>query len=149
VVPVDGGAVEEPPAPARPLAPDGPSPPAPEALLAGAAAVPRAGPDGAGVGLAGLSRGVAGPGARGCAAFSDVLHGTRRKRLRGRSLPNQLATEGPTRSARTRVTPTPSAMRNQRTLKMLGWRRMRCDTSGLTRLMLEFPKYDRMLAGQC
>ena len=39
--------------------------------------------------------------------------------------------------------------RNQSTLKMLGWRRMRCDTSDLTRLIREFPKYDRMLAGQC
>ena len=79
-VTVDGGAVEEPPAPA---------------------AVPRVGPGDAGLGLVRLGRGVTGSGARGCAVFSGVLHGTRRKRLLGRSLPNQVATKGPTRSART------------------------------------------------
>ena len=145
---VDGGAAEEPRAPTRPLVSDCPSTCAP-GTLPGAAAVPRAGPDDARPGLVRLGCAGTGSGARGCAVFSDVLHGKRRKRLRGRSLPNQLATEGPTRSARTRATPTPSAMRNQRALKMLGGRRIRCDTFDLTRLILEFPKYNRMLAGQC
>jgi hypothetical protein len=102
---------------------------------------------GGGEALGGLGGALASGAAR--AVFSEAPHGTRRNRLRGRSPPNQLATEGPTKSARTRATPTPSAIRNHRTLKMLGWRRIRCDTSDFTRLMLEFPKYDTMLAGQC
>jgi hypothetical protein len=75
-------------------------------------------------------------------------HGARRNRLRGKSPPNHPATHGPTRSASTTITPAPRHSRNQPALKMLGWRRMRCDTSDLTRLILEFPKYDRILDGQ-
>jgi hypothetical protein len=149
---IDGGVfagdvADGPTAAAWPLGPDG--------LSAGAvvdwpvaAAIPRAGPvaDDWGARLERL--GVGGT-VWGCAVLAGALHGTRRNKLRGRSLPNQPATDGPTRSTITRAMPTPNAMRNQRTLKMLGCRRIRCDTSDLTRLMLEFPKYDRMLAGQC
>jgi hypothetical protein len=108
--------------------------------------------DAVGAAVLRLGRELTGSGARDCAVFSDfsgALQGARRNRLRGRSPPNQPATEGPIKSASTRATPTPSAIRNQRTPKMLGCRRMRCDTSDLTRLMLEFPKYGEMLAGQC
>jgi hypothetical protein len=115
-------------------------------------AVPRAGlgADAAGGGELGvLSRGVTGSGGRDWTVLVDLLHGTKDDRLRGNSPPNQLATEGPTSSPRTSRRPTPSAIRNHRALKMLGRRRMRCDTSDLTRLILEFPKYGRMLASQC
>jgi hypothetical protein len=117
-----------------PLIPDCASPAGAGALPA-APAVPRVvldaacpGPNGDGTGLVRLGREVTGSDARDCAVFSDFSgapHGARRNRLRGRSLPNQPATEGPIKSASTRATPTPSAIRNQRTLKMLGWRRMR------------------------
>jgi hypothetical protein len=100
-------------------------------------------------GLERLGRDAFGSGERACAVFSEPLHGANRKRLRGRSPPSQFASDGPTKSATASAMPVPNAMRNHRTLKMLGWRRIRCDTSGLTRLILEFPKYDRMLAGQC
>jgi hypothetical protein len=97
-----------------------------------------------------LSRGVTGSGGReGWTVLLEPAHGAKEKRPRGRSLPNQPATDGPTSRRRTSAMPTPSAMRTQRTLKMLGRRRMRCDTSDLTRLILEFPKYGRMLASQC
>ncbi|HEY7602233.1 MAG TPA: hypothetical protein VIB60_06995 [Methylomirabilota bacterium] len=115
-----------------------------------AAAVPRVpaepADDAAGLEAPGFSRM---PGGRDGGAFSAVLHGARRNRLRGRSLPNHPAIHGPTRSASTSATPTPRHTRNHRALKMLGWRRTRCDTSDLMRLILEFPKYDRILAGQC
>jgi len=100
-------------------------------------------------GLERLGRVIVGSDGRACAVFSGPPQGASRNRLFGRSPPNHPATEGPTKSAMARTTPAPSAMRNHRTLKMLGWRRIRCETSGLTRLILEFPKYDRMLAGQC
>jgi hypothetical protein len=113
-------------------------------------AVPR-GAAGVGDDATGLAgRGFSAPGdGRGDGAFSAVLHGARRNRLRGRSLPNHPATHGPTSSASTSATPAPRNTRNQRAAKMLGWRRTRCDTSDLMRLMLEFPKYYRILAGQC
>jgi hypothetical protein len=113
-------------------------------------AVPR-GAAGIGDGVTGLAgRGFsATAGGRGGGAFSAVLHGARRNRLRGRSLPNHPAIHGPTRSASTSATPTPRNTRNHRAAKMLGWRRTRCDTSDLMRLMLDFPKYYRILDGQC
>jgi hypothetical protein len=117
-------------------------PVAPELPVAGRGALV----DGAGA-LGVLSRGVTGSGGRdGWTVLLGPPHGTKEKRLRGRSLPNHPTTDGPTSRTRTSATPTPSAMRTQRTLKMLGRRRMRCDTSDLTRLILEFPKYGRMLA---
>jgi hypothetical protein len=146
---VVGGVVTAgPPAASRPLVPGWLSIVAP-GVLPVAEAVPRAGEGGNAPGLERLGRDGADSDGRDWTVFSDPPHGTSRNRLRGRSPPNQLATDGPTRSARASTTPTPSAIRNQRTLKMLGWRRIRWDTSVLTRLILEFPKYGRMLAGQC
>jgi hypothetical protein len=119
-------------------------------VLLVADAVPRVaagvGDDPTGLGEGGFSATVDG-GGRG--AFSAVPHGARMNRLRGRSLPNHPAIHGPTRSASTSATPAPRNTRNQRAVKMLGWRRTRCETSDLMRLMLEFPKYYKILAGQC
>jgi hypothetical protein len=87
-------------------------------------------------------------GERSCEVLTSELQGASRNRLRGKSPPSHPATHGPIRSTSATATPAPRQIRNQRAPKMLGWRRMRCDTSDLTRLILEFPKYDRILAGQ-
>jgi hypothetical protein len=137
----DDGVVADPAVATGTLLPDLPSAVAPDVLpvrVPGAAGGP--GDD---------ATGLESPGFGVSLVPTAVLHGARRNRLRGRSLPNQPATHGPIRSTTTTATPAPRQMRNQRALKMLGGRRMRRDPSDLTRLMLEFPKYDRMLAGQC
>src|SRR5262249_11681123 len=104
--------------------------------------VPRAVVLGGWLGPGVLSRGATGPGGRDWTVLLGPPHGPKRA-------PSHVATDGPARSSRATTTPAPSAMRNHRAVKMLVRRRMRCDTSDLTRLILEFPKYGRMLGSRC